>query len=91
MPKFKFIGDPKDNYSGPEVLEVFGMKFPRDKWVEVPEGKECEKLSNHSHFDADFGDAIATDGSLINDEPKRKGGWPKGKPRKPVEPENADD
>ncbi len=82
--KFRFIGDPNDNYSGPDVLEMFGMKFPRDKWVEVPEGRDSEKLSNNAHFDTDFSDEIATDGSLIEEEPKRKGGWPKGRPRKPV-------
>lgn len=72
MPKFRFIGDPNDNLSGPDVLEMFGMKFPRDRWVHVPEGRECEKLSGNAHFDADYGDEIATDGSLIEPGPKRK-------------------
>lgn len=89
MPKFRYVGDPNDNLSGPETLEMFGMKFPRDEWVDVQEGPECEKLSGNSHFDADFGDAIATDGSLI-EEPKKRGGWPKGRKRKPVQAQEGE-
>ena len=89
--RFRFIGDPKDNFSGPDVAEFYGMKFPRGEWVEVPEGPAREKLKIKSHYEAYPEDAIATDGSLIDGEPKRKGGWPKGKPRKPVEATDGDD
>jgi hypothetical protein len=85
MPRFKFIGDPRDNYSGPEVLRMFGRDFPRDKWVEVEEGEFCEKLESHSHFDADFAkelemapDNIASDGSEIAEPIRRKRGPKKG-------------
>lgn len=82
MPKFRFIGDPNDDYSGPRVLKILDLEFPRDEWVEVPEGAVADKLDGHNHFDADYGDAIASDGSMIDDLPKKRG-WPKGKPRGP--------
>lgn len=44
----------------------------RNRFFEV-EGEDAE----------DESDTIATDGSPIEESPKRKGGWPKGKPRKP--------
>jgi hypothetical protein len=85
MPRFKFIGDPSDKFSGPDVLELFGMKFPKGKPVGVKDKAHIAKLRGNSHFE-EVSDDIATDGSLIGEEePKRKGGWPKGKPRKPVE------
>jgi hypothetical protein len=91
MPRFKFIGDPRDNFSGPEVLRMFGRDFPRDKWVDVDEGEICEKLESHTHFDADFAkeleaapvreiapDNIASDGSEIAEPIRRKRGPKKG-------------
>ena len=62
--RVRFIGDPRDNFSGPDVLEMFSMKFPRDQWVNVEEGPFAVKLRRHSHFEVDD-DMIASDGSAI--------------------------
>lgn len=78
----RFIGDPNDDFSGPDVVIVLETKFPIDEWVNV-EAAVAHKLETHSHFEVDYGDLVlATDGSPVTDLPKRRG-WPKGKPRGP--------
>lgn len=80
----RFIGDPNDDYSGPDVLHMMGKSFPRDEWVEIDDDDVARKIEGNTHFDVEYSDMeLATDGSPITDLPKRKGGWPKGKPRKP--------
>jgi len=60
----RFIGDPRDNFSGPDVLEMFNTKFPRDQWINVEEGPFAVKLRRHNHFEVDS-DSVASDGSAI--------------------------
>jgi hypothetical protein len=83
MPKFRFVGDPNDDWSGPKSIDAFGLTFTRDDFTPVPPDVAV-KLAGNSHFEAEGGDAPA----------KRKGGWPKGQPRKPrveTPPEEPDD
>lgn len=100
----RFIGDPNDDYSGPDVLIMGGREYPRDQWVEIEDDAVASRIEGNSHFDVDYGkdpfaafveyvsprEELATDGSPITDLPKKKG-WPKGKPRGPrkVRNENA--
>jgi hypothetical protein len=83
--RFRFVGDPRNNGDGPEEFEKFEHSFSRDKWTEVDDQFVIGKLINSRHFEAE----IASDGSMIDDAPKRKGGWPKGKPRKPKDSDDV--
>jgi hypothetical protein len=52
MTRYRFIGDPNDDFSGPDMLEWFGLIFSRDDWTEVPEGLTA-KIAGHSHFESE--------------------------------------
>jgi hypothetical protein len=46
--KARFVGDPNDNGSGPDVLTVWGVEFQKGKWTDV--GSDV-RFSRHSHFE----------------------------------------
>lgn len=52
--KFRFIGDPRDNFSGAAEITVHGIKFNRKDWTDVDDPKIAEKLLTHTHFESDF-------------------------------------
>lgn len=48
-PKFVFVGDPQDNYSGPNVLIQHGVRFVKNKPIPVPP-ELAPKFEKHTHF-----------------------------------------
>lgn len=50
--KFRFIGDPKDSFSGPSKVETLGHVFTREDWTEVSDKYAIDKLLGHSHFES---------------------------------------
>lgn len=57
MARFKYVGDPNDRFSGPDVAVHFGHTFRKNEVAEIPEkgddGKPnptVAKLRGHSHF-----------------------------------------
>lgn len=49
--KFRFIGDPRNNFSGPDRFEKFGLQFSRTDWTEVTDKSLIAKLLNSSHYE----------------------------------------
>ncbi len=45
--RVRFIGDPNDNFSGPDHLKCWGVEFVKGEWTEV----EDERFARHSHFE----------------------------------------
>lgn len=50
MPKYRFIGDPNDNFSGPDVIDWQGFSVARDGWTEIPD-EYAAKLAGNTHFE----------------------------------------
>lgn len=55
MAKFKYVGDPRNKFDGPETTEQFGYKWVKGEVTEVREETDeekalVEKISRHSHF-----------------------------------------
>jgi hypothetical protein len=52
MPKFKYVGDPNDKFSGPDTFYQYGLTWHKGQVVDVPEDDTMTlyKLSGHSHF-----------------------------------------
>lgn len=50
MAKATFVGDPNDDNSGPDTIEVGGKVYTKDKAVTVDD-KTAEKLAGNSHFE----------------------------------------
>jgi len=49
--KAKFVGDLNDpDNKVPESITVYGVEFPKDKFVDVPADKE-EKFEGNTHFE----------------------------------------
>lgn len=50
--KAKYTGDPATvgDVQLPESFTAFGIEFPRNKWVEVPDALAA-KFAGNSHFD----------------------------------------
>lgn len=48
-PKFVFVGDPRDNWSGPPMITMKGKKFLRNRVTPVEE-RHAEFFQKHSHF-----------------------------------------
>lgn len=47
--KVKFIGDPKDNFAGPERITVFGHPFRKNRFVDTPDDI-AKRAWDHPHF-----------------------------------------
>lgn len=45
--KARFVGDPGDNFSGPDLIEVWGETFVKGEWQEV----KSDRFATHSHFE----------------------------------------
>lgn len=55
MPKFKYVGDPNDDFSGPQTISQYGRVWVKGEVVSVPDETEAEKenvrrLQGNSHF-----------------------------------------
>lgn len=62
---FKYIGDPNDGFSGPDVLELQGYEFPKGEAVDVEldvdhvgDARVLDKLAGNSHL-VDMSDKAA--------------------------------
>lgn len=47
---FTYIGDPNDDFSGPNTIEIFGLEFKKNKPALVEDAGIARKLTGHSHF-----------------------------------------
>lgn len=50
--KARFIGDPRHDGEGPEVVTLLGLSFVKGEWTPVP-GKAAAVLAKHTHFEID--------------------------------------
>lgn len=50
----RFIGDPNDEFSGPEALTMYDTRFPKGEWVDVAHlsAAQFAKLVGNGHFQA---------------------------------------
>ena len=50
--RFKYVGDPNDRFSGPDVAVHFGKTFVKNEPVELEDDEQetADRLANHSHF-----------------------------------------
>jgi hypothetical protein len=49
--KFRFIGDPKNGFSGPDAFEKFGLNFSRSEWTDVDDPVFVAKLLGSDHYE----------------------------------------
>lgn len=60
--KARFIGDPRDDFSGPKTIPLFGRTFPKGRFVTI-EGDDAEKvigkLQANDHFEVGEGEGEA--------------------------------
>lgn len=91
MAAFRFIGDPRDKFSGPDIIEFDGVKIDRREFTTVPDDM-AEKLRGNNHFEefrgvtpAQFEPPPASVPTIHAPEPApvKKRGWPAGRPRTP--------
>lgn len=50
MARFLFVGDPKHEGDGPNVIDLFGLSFNRLRPTEVADAAVIKKLDTNSHF-----------------------------------------
>lgn len=50
--RFKYVGDPNDRFSGPDVAVHFGKTFRKNEPTELADDEQAiaDRLANHSHF-----------------------------------------
>lgn len=48
--KVKYIGDPRDDHSGPDTIKVHGIEFQKNQTVSVDD-EIGAKLATNSHFE----------------------------------------
>jgi len=63
----RFVGDPKDNFSGPASMSMFGLEFPKGEFVGVTDEAALKKLRNHNHFEFQ-GDAKTKRSDEVKDD-----------------------
>jgi len=51
MAKYKFVGDPRYDGEGPDVISCHGMTFPKGIAVDVEDAAIVAKLDANSHFE----------------------------------------
>lgn len=61
----RFIGDPRDNWSGSERLTMLGADFIKGEWADVSD-EVAGKLATHSHFEVEDG-TIPPDAEPVTD------------------------
>lgn len=49
--KARFIGDPRDNFSGPDLFPLRGVVFVKNEWTSVADEALFAKLQAHNHFE----------------------------------------
>lgn len=83
MAQFRFVGDPNDDHSGPDVIEWDGYVFRRDGWTEVPDDC-CAKLRGNSHFvereavpGSDYSEPVNDTTAVVEFAPRKRGRPPK--------------
>ncbi len=66
--KFRFIGDPKNGFSGPYAFEKFGLNFSRSEWTDVDDHVLIAKLLGSDHYEhaGAFAPASAAPVSHVN-------------------------
>jgi hypothetical protein len=74
MARFRFIGDPAHDFSGPDSIVLHGLVFGRIEWTDVPDDL-APKLDRNSHFEREA-DASS---SQIVPLPRRRGRPPKNR------------
>ncbi|CAN7308755.1 hypothetical protein LJR164_001629 [Phenylobacterium sp. LjRoot164] len=53
--KARFVGDPRRNGEGPDVMHLYGVDFPKGEWVgDLPRVLEA-KLPGNNHFETSDG------------------------------------
>ena len=55
--KARFIGDPNDNFSGPQHMRMWGVDFVKGEWVQVTD----PRFATNNHFEFDDGIAPLVD------------------------------
>ena len=50
MKTIKFIGDPKDGFSGPKTINFYGLECPKGKAVRCSDLKIIAKAEGSNHF-----------------------------------------
>ena len=55
--KARFIGDPNDNFSGPERITFWGVEFVKGEWERVTN----PRFATNNHFEFDDGIAPLVD------------------------------
>jgi hypothetical protein len=48
--QFKYVGNPLDSLDRREAIVAFGIRFPRDIPVDVPDQRIAKKLMGNNHF-----------------------------------------
>jgi len=66
--KARFIGDPNDNFSGPDVFPLRGVTFLKDKWTSVADVALFEKLLTHNHFETRDAGFVSIEPEVPTDE-----------------------
>ena len=75
MPRYRFIGDPRDGFDGPDRFTWMGVEFSRDEWADVSDPFMLAKLDGHSHYERE--DEASDEGDEPAQAPKKR-----GRPRK---------
>jgi len=68
----RFIGDPKDDFSGPSSMSMFGMEFPKGEFVGVTDEAALKKLRGHSHFEFEGDAKVRPERREVDDLPALK-------------------
>jgi len=59
--KARFIGDPNDNFSGPQHMRMWGVDFVKGEWVQVTE----PRFATNNHFEVDDGSEGGYEGMKV--------------------------
>jgi len=52
--RVRFVGDPSDDFSGPNNIVHWGVEFVKNEWVD---GVSDQRFATHNHFEVDDGEA----------------------------------
>ena len=53
----RFIGDPNDNFSGPECITFWGVEFVKGEWERVTN----PRFASNNHFEVEGGVSLPAD------------------------------
>ncbi len=70
----RYIGDPLDNFAGPDEIDYFGLAFKKGEWTKVPaDFPKADKLRGNQTFEVEGGEKTDFEAAEADEKKRLQG------------------